>query len=308
MRRLAAGTLARVAGTVGDARPSPTPAGPAGPPPGDTGSVPTDAGDPGWRALPPLMRAVSTGPLQVADLPRFTDRLATYRDPTLRTPLDHLVSDQAPLGVVHDLARPRPARPDAGRGPAPQLPAVQRRGAGLPAGDRGAGYPAADPATGGTPAVPTPVPPLAAAPPPMSAPASTSAPTLASARPLATAPEPAAAPAGIAAPAGASGLPLVAAPKPAGAGTGPGAMVTAPTPGPVRRLAGTPLPAHRPATVQRATPPATAAAVPPSTGSETQLIDNYAAVLDEVLRAKPSAAKGKYLKKVTLTTTMGPGV
>ncbi|TDB70803.1 MULTISPECIES: 50S ribosomal protein L1 [unclassified Micromonospora] len=42
--------------------------------------------------------------------------------------------------------------------------------------------------------------------------------------------------------------------------------------------------------------------------SEAQLIDNYAAVLDEVLRAKPSAAKGKYLKKVTLTTTMGPGV
>ena len=42
--------------------------------------------------------------------------------------------------------------------------------------------------------------------------------------------------------------------------------------------------------------------------SETQLVDNYAAVLDEVLRAKPSAAKGKYLKKITLTTTMGPGV
>ncbi|MFI7021503.1 50S ribosomal protein L1 [Micromonospora sp. NPDC049900] len=42
--------------------------------------------------------------------------------------------------------------------------------------------------------------------------------------------------------------------------------------------------------------------------SENQLVDNYAAVLDEVLRAKPSAAKGKYLKKVTLTTTMGPGV
>ncbi|MFD2765612.1 50S ribosomal protein L1 [Micromonospora eburnea] len=42
--------------------------------------------------------------------------------------------------------------------------------------------------------------------------------------------------------------------------------------------------------------------------SEAQLIDNYAAVLDEVLRSKPSAAKGKYLKKVTLTTTMGPGV
>jgi large subunit ribosomal protein L1 len=45
-----------------------------------------------------------------------------------------------------------------------------------------------------------------------------------------------------------------------------------------------------------------------SSFSEAQLIDNYAAVLDEVLRAKPSAAKGKYLKKVTLTTTMGPGV
>ena len=39
-----------------------------------------------------------------------------------------------------------------------------------------------------------------------------------------------------------------------------------------------------------------------------QLIDNYAAVLDEVLRSKPSAAKGKYLKKVSLTTTMGPGI
>jgi large subunit ribosomal protein L1 len=42
--------------------------------------------------------------------------------------------------------------------------------------------------------------------------------------------------------------------------------------------------------------------------SESQLVDNYAAVLDEVLRAKPSAAKGKYLRKVTVTTTMGPGV
>ncbi|MFF5200215.1 50S ribosomal protein L1 [Micromonospora parva] len=42
--------------------------------------------------------------------------------------------------------------------------------------------------------------------------------------------------------------------------------------------------------------------------TEGQLVDNYAAVLDEVLRAKPSAAKGKYLRKVILTTTMGPGV
>jgi large subunit ribosomal protein L1 len=42
--------------------------------------------------------------------------------------------------------------------------------------------------------------------------------------------------------------------------------------------------------------------------SESQLIDNYAAVLDEVLRVKPSAAKGRYLRKVTLTSTMGPGI
>jgi large subunit ribosomal protein L1 len=42
--------------------------------------------------------------------------------------------------------------------------------------------------------------------------------------------------------------------------------------------------------------------------SAEQLVDNYAAVLDEVLRSKPSAAKGKYLKKVTVATTMGPGV
>jgi len=39
-----------------------------------------------------------------------------------------------------------------------------------------------------------------------------------------------------------------------------------------------------------------------------KLIDNYVAVLDEVLRSKPSAAKGKYLKKVFFTTTMGPGI
>ncbi len=42
--------------------------------------------------------------------------------------------------------------------------------------------------------------------------------------------------------------------------------------------------------------------------TEQQLMENYAAALDEVLRAKPSAAKGKYLKKVTIATTMGPGI
>ena len=42
--------------------------------------------------------------------------------------------------------------------------------------------------------------------------------------------------------------------------------------------------------------------------SEQQIVENYAAALDEVLRAKPSSSKGKYLKKVTFTTTMGPGI
>ncbi|HLL68381.1 MAG TPA: 50S ribosomal protein L1 [Micromonosporaceae bacterium] len=42
--------------------------------------------------------------------------------------------------------------------------------------------------------------------------------------------------------------------------------------------------------------------------TEAQLVENYAAVLDEVLRAKPSAAKGKYLRKVFVATTMGPGI
>jgi large subunit ribosomal protein L1 len=39
-----------------------------------------------------------------------------------------------------------------------------------------------------------------------------------------------------------------------------------------------------------------------------QLVENYAAALDEVLRAKPAAAKGRYLRKVTFATTMGPGI
>jgi large subunit ribosomal protein L1 len=39
-----------------------------------------------------------------------------------------------------------------------------------------------------------------------------------------------------------------------------------------------------------------------------QLVENYAAALDEVLRSKPSAAKGRYLRKVTFATTMGPGI
>jgi large subunit ribosomal protein L1 len=45
-----------------------------------------------------------------------------------------------------------------------------------------------------------------------------------------------------------------------------------------------------------------------SSFDERQLVENYAAALDEVLRLKPSAAKGRYLKKVTFTTSMGPGI
>jgi large subunit ribosomal protein L1 len=42
--------------------------------------------------------------------------------------------------------------------------------------------------------------------------------------------------------------------------------------------------------------------------TETQLVENYGMALDEVLRAKPSSAKGRYLKKVAISTTMGPGI
>jgi large subunit ribosomal protein L1 len=38
------------------------------------------------------------------------------------------------------------------------------------------------------------------------------------------------------------------------------------------------------------------------------LLENYAAVIEELIRAKPSAAKGRYIRSVTLATTMGPGV
>jgi large subunit ribosomal protein L1 len=38
------------------------------------------------------------------------------------------------------------------------------------------------------------------------------------------------------------------------------------------------------------------------------LLENYTAALDEVVRLKPAAAKGRYLKKIVFTTTMGPGI
>ena len=42
--------------------------------------------------------------------------------------------------------------------------------------------------------------------------------------------------------------------------------------------------------------------------SVEQLTENYTAVMEELQRLKPSAAKGRYIKKVTLSTTMGPGI
>src|SRR3954468_5673857 len=41
---------------------------------------------------------------------------------------------------------------------------------------------------------------------------------------------------------------------------------------------------------------------------ERPLTENYAAVVEEIVRAKPAAAKGRYIRAITLTTTMGPGV
>ena len=41
---------------------------------------------------------------------------------------------------------------------------------------------------------------------------------------------------------------------------------------------------------------------------ERQLLENYLTAVDEILRAKPSAAKGKYVKTATVATTMGPGI
>ena len=42
--------------------------------------------------------------------------------------------------------------------------------------------------------------------------------------------------------------------------------------------------------------------------TDAALVENYAAAIDEILRLKPSAAKGRYLRKVAMTTTMGPSI
>jgi large subunit ribosomal protein L1 len=41
---------------------------------------------------------------------------------------------------------------------------------------------------------------------------------------------------------------------------------------------------------------------------EDALLENYAALIDEVMRAKPASAKGRYLRTITLATSQGPGV
>jgi large subunit ribosomal protein L1 len=41
---------------------------------------------------------------------------------------------------------------------------------------------------------------------------------------------------------------------------------------------------------------------------ERALLENYATLLEEIIRARPGAAKGRYIRQITLTTTMGPGI
>src|ERR671937_1641790 len=42
--------------------------------------------------------------------------------------------------------------------------------------------------------------------------------------------------------------------------------------------------------------------------AERQLAENYAMLVDEIVRAKPAAAKGRYIRQITITSTMGPGI
>ena len=41
---------------------------------------------------------------------------------------------------------------------------------------------------------------------------------------------------------------------------------------------------------------------------ERTLLENYATVVEEIVRAKPAAAKGRYIRSITLTSSMGPGI
>jgi large subunit ribosomal protein L1 len=42
--------------------------------------------------------------------------------------------------------------------------------------------------------------------------------------------------------------------------------------------------------------------------SDEQLLENYQAIIEELIRAKPSAAKGKYIRTITMASTQGPGI
>jgi large subunit ribosomal protein L1 len=42
--------------------------------------------------------------------------------------------------------------------------------------------------------------------------------------------------------------------------------------------------------------------------TDRALVENYAAAIEEVVRLKPAAAKGRYVRKATITTSMGPGI
>src|SRR5207302_2725642 len=42
--------------------------------------------------------------------------------------------------------------------------------------------------------------------------------------------------------------------------------------------------------------------------AERQLVENYAALVDEIVRAKPAAAKGRYIRQITIASTMSPGI
>jgi large subunit ribosomal protein L1 len=41
---------------------------------------------------------------------------------------------------------------------------------------------------------------------------------------------------------------------------------------------------------------------------DQKLLENYQAIIEELIRAKPSAAKGKYIRSIVMASTMGPGV